>query len=629
MTHPLATVTETELADAVALLRDLEVAGPTTTFHRLALDEPDNADLARFADGAGDTDRRVAAVLWHRDRRVVEEVTVSLRHRSVLARDEIPDAVPIPGLLEQADAVTCAKCDAGVLEALAKRGVTDTDKVQVDPWPTGSFDIEAEAGRRVVRCVFFYRERPQDNGYSRPLDGLMAHVDLDEMKVIHIDDIGIWPTAPSPVNYDAESVIARDGLRPIEITQPDGINFTVNGNEISWQGWRMHAWIDPTEALVLHSIGYDDGNGERSIIRRASLAEMVVPYGEVRPSQAFKNALDAGEIGLGRFVNSLTLGCDCLGEITYLDAPFAMETGDVYTVENAICIHEEDYGILWKHTDLHTMTTEVRRSRRLVVSSVHTAGNYEYGFFWHFYLDGTIELVIKLTGCLTPMGYVEGDDLRFASLVAPGVAAPYHQHHFCFRLDMAVDGERNSVDEVDLVALPVGPDNPYGNAFTTRTTRLTSSAQARRDAAPEVGRTWRIGNARSINGLGEPRSYKLLPGPSPAWLPGPAAQITGRAGFAQHALWVTPTRASERFAAGTHVSQSGPATRPGLPTWAARDEPVEDCDLTVWHTFGVNHVPRPEDFPVMPVEYVGFQLMPVGFFERNPALDVAPTGHCD
>ena len=97
------------------------------------------------------------------------------------------------------------------------------------------------------------------------------------------------------------------------------------------------------------------------------------------------------------------------GEITYLDATFASEHGKPYVVENAICIHEEDYGILWKHQDMNTGRTEVRRSRRLVISSIATVGNYEYGFYWYFYLDGTIQLEVKLTGIMSTQAVAPGE----------------------------------------------------------------------------------------------------------------------------------------------------------------------------------------------------------------------------
>src|SRR5579871_1238371 len=126
-------------------------------------------------------------------------------------------------------------------------------------------------------------------------------------------------------------------------------------------------------------------------------------------------------------------------------------------------MHEEDYGILWKHVDMVSGRTEVRRSRRLVVSSIATVGNYEYGFYWYFYLDGTMQLEIKLTGILSTMAVADGPGPH-ARLLAPGLAAPFHQHLFNVRLDMEVDGPDNAVFEVDAVSAgPTGSEaNPLG-----------------------------------------------------------------------------------------------------------------------------------------------------------------------
>ena len=76
-------------------------------------------------------------------------------------------------------------------------------------------------------------------------------------------------------------------------------------------------------------------------------------------------------------------------------------------IENAICLHEEDYGIQWKHNDGMGAPNEVRRSRRLVISSISTIGNYDYGLFWYLYLDGTIEAEVKLTGIVGISAYNE------------------------------------------------------------------------------------------------------------------------------------------------------------------------------------------------------------------------------
>ena len=146
-----------------------------------------------------------------------------------------------------------------------------------------------------------------------------------------------------------------------------------------------------------HQVAYADNGRVRSVLHRASISEMVVPYGDPGEVHGWKNAFDAGEWGLGRMTQPLTLGCDCLGEIHYFDATIANEQGKPWVISNAICMHEEDYGILWKHQDMQGGRTEVRRSRRLVVSSIATVGNYEYGFYWYFYLDGSVQLEVKLT----------------------------------------------------------------------------------------------------------------------------------------------------------------------------------------------------------------------------------------
>jgi primary-amine oxidase len=287
-------------------------------------------------------------------------------------------------------------------------------------------------------------------------------------------------------------------------------------------------------------------------------------------------------------------------------------------------MHEEDYGILWKHHDLHGGTDETRRSRRLVVSFIATVGNYEYGFYWYFYLDGNIQLEVKLTGIVSPMAITPGEVPEFANVIAPGLAAPHHQHLFSARLDLDVDGTANSVYEVEAEVVPQGPDNPWGNAFRPRSTPLTHELGARREVDAATSRTWRVVNETSRNGLGQPVGYKLVPTMStPTMLASPESSVGRRAGFARHNLWITPYARDERRAAGEFPNQH--AGGDGLPRWTAADRSLTDTDVVLWYTFGVTHFVRPEDWPVMPVEYTGFLLAPVGFFDRNPALDLPPA----
>jgi primary-amine oxidase len=321
-------------------------------------------------------------------------------------------------------------------------------------------------------------------------------------------------------------------------------------------------------------VGYEDQGRLRPILYRASLSEMVVPYGDPAPTHWRKNAFDEGEYGIGMLANALELGCDCLGEVRYLDAVVSDAAGKPVTLRNAVCMHEEDFGILWKHTNFRTGQVEVRRSRRLVVSSIATVGNYEYGFFWSFYQDGTIEVQVKLTGIVSTGAVAPGVRPAHGALIAPGLYAPHHQHWFSFRLDATVDGLRNSVYEVDSVAVPPGPDNPHGNAWVTRARLLARESEAQRDVDPLAGRYWLVVNRDARNALGEPTGYKLVPGENVRALAHPDSSIARRAGFIAHHLWVTRCDPGERHAAGEYPNQ-----HPG-----ARGCPPGSRPIAVWRT---------------------------------------------
>jgi primary-amine oxidase len=627
MRHPLEALDADEIRASAELYRAAK-GDADPLFVSVSLVEPTRDEIAGLQRGEAIARRaRVVAVAGPC---ALGEAIVSLTERRVESLELIEPARP-PVLFEEAiNAITAVRAHPDWQAAMRRRDIDDLDLVQLDPWPPGTFGAPHEDGRRLTKVLSYLRTAPDDNGYARPIEGVLAHVDLGRAEVLFVEDRGVVPIpAESGSYYPEHNQPLRSDLKPLDITQPDGPSFTVEGNLVRWQGWELRVSLDPIEGLVLHQVGYRDGDVVRSILHRASLSEMVVPYGSTDPLHRWKNAFDAGEWGMGRMVNSLELGCDCLGEIHYFDASMVTERGDANVVTNAICMHEEDFGIGWKHLDMHSFRTEVRRQRRLVVSSIYTVGNYEYGFYWYFYLDGAIQLEVKLTGIIQPMAFDPADGPPpNANVIAPGLAAPHHQHLFCVRLDMAVDGFDNSVVEVDAVAQAPGPDNEWHNGIESVANVLQTELQAQRDIDPSRSRTWRIVNPSVPNRLGQPVGYKLIPQSSPTLLAGDDSWVSRRAGFARHNLWVTPYRDDERRAAGDHPNQS--AGGDGLPAWTAADRSVIDTDLVVWHTFGVTHLVRPEDWPVMPVEYTGFLLVPVGFFDRNPALDVPPStnGHC-
>jgi primary-amine oxidase len=624
--HPLDALAADEIRVAVSVVRESGRVTDGVLFASVTLDEPGRASLAAHRPG-DPVDRRVRLILLPGPEAAVIEAVVSLASGQIVEWTPRPGVRPALLFDDSYRAILALRDNAEWQAAMRRRGITDFEKVQIDPWPTGNFGNPLEEGRRIARCLSYYREEPTDNGYARPVEGVLATVDAARGVVLEVQDFGVAPLPPDRGSYLPEDhQPLRTGLLPLEIVQPDGPSFSLHGNLLTWQHWTMRVAMEPLEGLVLRNIGYDDG-GLRTILHRACISEMVVPYGDPGPMHGWKNAFDVGEWGLGRMANSLTLGCDCLGEITYLDAVFSSEHGKPYAIENAVCIHEEDYGILWKHNDMNVGHTEVRRSRRLVVSSIATVGNYEYGFYWYFYLDGTIQHEVKLTGIMSTQALGPGDLPDYGSLVAPGLAAPFHQHLFCARLDLAVDGNVNEVFEVSFETVPTGDGNPWGNAFRQRAVRLDSELEAQRDVHAASGRHWRFVNPTATNGLGRPVAYKLVPGATPTLLAQPDSSIGQRAGFARHNLWVTPYAPDERRAAGDYPNQH--AGGDGLPRWTAADRSLVGTDLVAWYTFGVTHSPRPEDWPVMPVEYCGFHLAPVGFFDRNPALDIPPPAdHC-
>jgi primary-amine oxidase len=398
----------------------------------------------------------------------------------------------------------------------------------------------------------------------------------------------------------------------------------VDGYQVRWQNWSFVIGFNAREGLTLHHLRYSDAGKERSILHRASLTEMVVPYGDPAATQYRKNAFDVGEYGMGMCANSLELGCDCLGLIRYFDAHMVTSRGEPLTIKNAVCMHEEDFGILWKHSDRRLPDKpEVRRSRRLVVSSVSTVENYEYGFFWYLYQDGNIQLEIKLTGILSLGTVKAGEKPTYGAMIAPQLYAPVHQHFFNVRLDFALDGINNTVYRVDVTPDEPGPANPHSNAFAARATPLKSEKQARDRLKLETARTWRIVNPNVLNAVGEPVGYKFMPMDNSIPMAGADAWWRKRAGFVNYHVWVTPFDEAERFAAGDYPNQSSGGD--GLIKWTEKDRPIENTDVVFWYTFGHTHIPRPEDYPVMPAAYVGFLLKPNGFFSMNPANDLPPS----
>jgi len=618
--HPLDPLTVEEITAAVQIVRSERTLHERVRFVSVNLQEPAKEVVFNYISGIS-VEREVFIVLLDNVDGTTYEAVVSITAGKVVSWKQIPGVQPSIMLDEFFECEQILKANPEFQAALRKRGVTNFDLVMVDPWSAGNYGAEEEQKLRLARALTWVRTDPGDNGYAHPVEGVLALVDLNKMEVVRIDDTGVVPLPPASGNYTRDRVgNLRTDLKPVEITQPDGPSFQVNGYEVQWQKWRFRVGFTTREGLVLHTVGYEDQGRIRPVLYRASLVEMVVPYGDPGVNNYRKNAFDVGEYGVGMLANALELGCDCLGYIHYFDAVMADSRGNPMKIPNAVCMHEEDYGILWKHMDWRTNQTEVRRSRRLVISFIATVGNYEYGFFWYLYQDGTIQFEVKLTGIMNTGAVPPGVKPKYGQLVAPQLNAPIHQHIFNIRLDMMVDGLKNSVYEIHTEAEPLGPENPHGNAYFAKSTLLTHESEAQQTIDPFSSRYWKVVNHESLNSLGEPVAYKIMPGDNTLPYVHPESSVMKRAGFAKKHLWVTPFAPTEHYPAGDYPNQHPGGA--GLPDWTQANRSIEDTDIVAWYTMIAHHVPRPEDWPVMPASYIGFMLKPVGFFDRNPALDL-------
>jgi primary-amine oxidase len=617
--HPLEPLSAAEIRQVMALIHASPDFGEKFLFETIELKEPGRGALDDYASGKS-SPREARANVFLGDEPGVWRLTISLADGAITAKTFLPTKRPMIQLEQFLQIEGIVRAHPDFIAACAKRGITDMSQVCVDPWSAGNFDIPGEENGYLSHTFSWLRLRENENFYAHPIEGINAVVDIKAGKVIRVDDYGARPIPMGESNYEAQFFDKfRAPLKPLDIVQPEGASFVLNGHAITWDNWSIVIGFNAREGLTLHDIRYDN----RPIVNRASLAEMVVPYGVPEGGHFRKNVFDIGEYGLGKLTNSLTLGCDCLGNIAYLDVDLNTMTGDIFHIDKAICIHEEDNGILWKHWDFRTERTEVRRGRKLVISSIATVGNYEYASYWYFTQDGMIEFEMKATGIINTSACEPGQPSKYGSEVAPGLQGHIHQHAFCARLEMAVDGSGNSVVECNTVAEEDEAKNPYGNAFYQTETVLKSELAACRKANPATQRFWKVINPNKTNHTGKPVGYKIYPQNVLTSYLKPGSPSGIRSSFTENHLWVTKFDPEERYPAGEYMNHSDGTG--GLKDFVQQDRNLENTDLVLWHVFGLHHQPRTEDFPVQPCIKAGFTLMPNGFFDRNPAIDVAPS----
>ena len=524
--------------------------------------------------------------------------------------------------------------DARMQEGLRKRGITDFDELCCIPRTVGNFGREDEQSRRLLKVdCFDIGEGSTD--MTTPIEGLFATVDVDRKEVIEVTDSGVVPIPPGRPRLDPDSIGTMREVKPMHFSSPEGSNLTIEGSMVAWLNWSFHLRWDFRMGVVLSLVTWNTGTGDegpRSVLYQGSLSEIFVPYQDPTVGWHFRNYMDEGEYGLGTMGTKLLSGSDCPETAAFLSPVMANSAGGADTLENRICVFERPTGDpLWRHTDFASGEAQSRPALELVVRYIATVGNYDYVFDWLFDQKGKLTLrggasgidSIKGVPAMNLSDPSAADDTAFGPLITPGRVGINHDHFFSIRLDLDVDGTRNSFVRDTLVVEQLGDKSSRRSIWRVRSKTSKKDSKAKYRLSYERPALWRVVNPNRRNGVGYPVSYAIESSGNALPLVAENDPPLARALFANYHLWVTPHDSAELFAAGKYPNQSKAGG--GLPAWTAHGRDVENQDIVLWYTLGFHHVPSAEDWPVYSLGWHQVTLRPYNFFDRNPALDVPPA----
>ncbi|KAK1509322.1 copper amine oxidase [Colletotrichum costaricense] len=605
--HPLANLT----VDEACAVRDLIKSAHSNAvieFREIGMREPSKQELVPFLE-LENSGKLTQSTLYplrlaycHYDTvgpdkiPVYREAVVDIAARQVIQSEIVSKTFHASlTLAEFETAIRIIHESTMYKEALAELELPVYIEPIVEPWPYGALETDDKPGRYFQGVIYGKDTRSGNadtNFYAFPIP-LLPIVDYYRQKVVRViklatggigDSLSATPIEKNvldhctPAEYAPELIPngTRRDFKSLDVTQPSGPSFKVTDESlVEWQKWRFRVGWTSREGAVIHDVRYDG----RSLFHRLSISEM------------------------------------------YFDAFVVKPDGQVERQPNVICLHEQDNGIGWKHTNWRTGRAVVTRNRELVVQFILTLANYEYIFAYKFNLAGGIDIEVRATGIVSCVNIDAGKASEYGNIVNPGVLAQNHQHIFAVRIDPAIDGHRNTlIQEESLQVMMNEKTNPSGNFYQVVNKVIKQSSWA--DAMPMNNRIFKIVNPSKKNPTsGKPVGYKLITPPTQLLLADPDSKQAKRAKFAQHHVWVTKYRDGELWAAGKYPFQSD-AEVGGVHEMVARGDDIENEDIVVWSVFCLTHNPRVEDWPVMPVETHHVQLRPSDFFTGNPSIDV-------
>jgi primary-amine oxidase len=558
-------------------------------FAMIELREPAKDVLA----AGGDIERVATVLCWNRGDGQAYKAIVSLTGDRVASWEHRPGEQPNMTIDEFHEVNAAMRDEPRLVEALARRGVTDMDRVLLDTWAYGASLVPSGYGdRRVGWCDVWVRDTADSSPYANPITGLHPIVDLNTLELLELEDTGVVERAPTMGEYLPRLVPdlkLRDDLKPIEITSPRASRSRStatccagSAGRCASASTRARGWSCTPSATRTTAASADRAP--------LSFAEMVVPYRDPTAEHERRTAFDIGEWGLGFMTTSLELGCDCLGEIAYLDAVVHDSHGEPYTIRNAICIHEEDDAILWKHVDEPRAPRSAacagscsRSTRRSPTTSTSSTG-------------ASTRTATSSARCARPGSWSRRSfrgraaALRHARRRAHLRAVPPALPRRPPRPRRRRRG--NTVYATDSEALPVGPDNPYGLALVQRSTPLRTEEEGMQDYDWHRQRAWKVVNDGATQRLGTPTATSSCPAARSRRCSTRRRPCSSARRSIGHTLWVTPYAEDERWPCGEFVVPERAPT-PACRCGRSANRPIEDTDVVLWYVFGIHHVTRP------------------------------------
>lgn len=627
--HPLNGLNAQEIAQTFDVISKSEYSYKNMRFSEIKLKEPNKEKVWEFfLNNKAYTEDRAASFTLLKGKQVIEG-EVDLKTQKVTqwnVLDNTHGMVLFDDMVAVQEIITKSP---EYKKALAKRGVKDISKVVTTPLTVGYFGGKDGLDQELnVLKVVSYLDTGDGNYWAHPIENLVAVVDLDNKKIIKLEEGAIIPV-PMAANSIAPKNDKKQ-FKPLNMVEPEGKNFSITGQTIHWGPWCFHVGLDSRVGLQLSTMTYKDKGVKRKVMYEGNLGGMVVPYGDPDMGWYFKSYLDSGEYGMGTLTSSIEKGIDAPDNAVLLDAVIADYTGQPRVIPNAIAIFERYAGPEFKHQEMNQPNISSER-RELVVRWISTVGNYDYIFDWVLNNNGIIGINAGATGIEAVKGVkartmhdaTAKEDTRYGTLIDHNIVGTTHQHIYNFRLDMDVDGDTNSFMELDPVVAKNTRGGPRSSAIEVKERTVVTEQQAAQKFDPSTIRL--ISNANKENKLGNPVSYQVIPfagGTHPIAKGAnfsPDEWLFKRLSFMDKQIWVTKYDANEKFPEGKYSNRS--KTDTGLGQFVANNDNIENKDLVVWMTTGTTHVARAEEWPIMPTEWVYTMLKPWNFFDSTPTLN--------